>query len=117
VTERVWAVEITDPARDDFEEIIEQTADRFGPEQARIYVDVIWRAVRELRAGPTVLGAKSRKEVGKDHYTLHVGRHGRRGRHFILFKVRMTAPSPTIEVLRFLHDAMDLRRHVPRQND
>jgi toxin ParE1/3/4 len=42
--------------------------------------------------------------------TLHIGRRGRRARHLILFRV---VPDGAVEVLRFLHDAMDLPRYLP----
>jgi toxin ParE1/3/4 len=40
-----------------------------------------------------------------------VAREGRRGRHFVLFRA---GPEQTIEVLRILHDAMDLSRHLSK---
>ena len=45
--------------------------------------------------------------------TLHVARGGRKGRHLILFRIDPTAPTPTIDVLRLLHDAMDIARNLP----
>jgi toxin ParE1/3/4 len=35
---------------------------------------------------------------------------GRRGRHFIMYRA---ASGNVIEVVRILHDAMDLARHIP----
>jgi len=45
-------------------------------------------------------------------YTLHVARHGRRGRHFVVFRVGRESDHGVIEVLRLLHDSMDLQRHL-----
>jgi toxin ParE1/3/4 len=42
--------------------------------------------------------------------TLHVARRGRRGSHFLIYRA---APKSTIEIVRILHDRMDLKRHVP----
>jgi len=71
-----------------------------------------------LRSGPETPGVKRRDEIGKDVCTLHIARDKRRGRHFILFRVRREEQPPRIEVLRILHDAMDLARHLPgRETD
>ena len=56
------------------------------------------------------LGAKARDEIAPGVCTLHVARHGRKGRHFVVFRV---AEGKIVEVLRLLHDSMDLARHVP----
>lgn len=45
--------------------------------------------------------------------TLHVARQGRKGRHLVMFRV---APERVIEVLRLLHDSMDLSRHWPNDD-
>lgn len=42
--------------------------------------------------------------------SLHVARRNRRGRHFILFRA---TEAGQIQVVRILHDAMDLARHIP----
>jgi toxin ParE1/3/4 len=46
--------------------------------------------------------------------TLHVARHGRRGRHFLMYRV---AAERTIEVARSLDDRMDLQQHIAAVND
>ena len=38
---------------------------------------------------------------------------GRKGRHFIMFRTGHDKDRKVIEVLRILHDAMDLPRHLP----
>jgi len=47
----------------------------------------------------------------------HVARGGRKGRHIILFRIGSPAKPPTIDVLRLLHDAMDLPHHVKPGED
>lgn len=44
---------------------------------------------------------------------LHVARNGRKGRHFIMFRVEDIEEENQIDVLRLLHDSMDLERHLP----
>jgi toxin ParE1/3/4 len=82
----------------------------FGDLQARNYADTISAALVGLAAGPTIVGAKQRSELGRGLFTLHVSRGGRNGRHFVLFRVKNQLQ---IEVLRLLHDAMDLKSHLP----
>jgi toxin ParE1/3/4 len=58
-----------------------------------------------------VPGSLARDEVAPGLRSLHAARRGRRGRHVVLDRV---AGGNTIEVVRILHDAMDLPRHLPR---
>ena len=108
-----WIVQLSALAETDYAEIQRWTAERFGADQARAYAATLADALRLLGAGPHVLGGKPRGEIGKDVYTLHVARGGRRGRHFILFRVGEHDGRPAINVLRILHDSMELARHVP----
>jgi toxin ParE1/3/4 len=48
----------------------------------------------------------------KGVFTLHVARHGRRGRHFVAFRIGRIEGREVIDVLRSLHDAMAFPRHV-----
>ena len=50
---------------------------------------------------------------GNDIRTLHVARDGRKGRHFVMFRVGSIDGRDVIDVLRLLHDSMDLERHLP----
>jgi toxin ParE1/3/4 len=71
-------------------------------------------AIRELANGPDVAGSRARVEISSGLRTLHVARHGRRGRHFLLYRV---VGQQAIEVGRIPHDAMELRRHVAFPSD
>ena len=108
-----WRVDLTEPAEADFATIIAWTAEQFGNSQARVYAETLGAALSALRGGPDTLGAKRRDEIGEDLWTLHIARDKRRGRHFILFRVRDNEQPRRIEVLRILHDAMDMARHLP----
>jgi toxin ParE1/3/4 len=110
---RRWRVRLTAAAEDDFRSILLWTATQFGDAQAGVYAETLSSAVEALAEGPSVLGTMSRNDIGKGLFTLHVARQGRRGRHLVLFRVRRDGGEEAIEVLRLLHDAMDLRRHVP----
>ena len=113
---RSWTVRLTAAAEADFEEILRWTVDQFGEAQARIYAETISAALNDLAAGPTIVGASKRDDILKGIFTLHVarkGRKGRKGRHFVMFRVGRAPDREVIEVLRLLHDAMDLQRHLP----
>jgi toxin ParE1/3/4 len=108
-----WTVRLTKTAESDYQSIIAWTLKEFGDLQARIYADTISAALMALAAGPTTVGAKERSEIGKRVFTLHVARDGHKGRHFVLFRVGPGKHQRHIDVLRLLHDAMDLTRHIP----
>lgn len=107
-----WTVRITESADHDIRGAIRWSADRFGLRQAGVYAETLTLAIRELRAGPNLIGVKERNEISKGLLSIHVARHGRRGRHFVTFRV-VDEPARILEVLRVLHDAMDLPRHIP----
>ena len=54
-----------------------------------------------------------RADHGIGPVALHVARQGRRGRHFVMFRVARAPDGNVIEVLRLLHDVLDLQRHLP----
>lgn len=69
-------------------------------------------ALETLSGGPTVIGVKARDDIAKGLFSLHVARAGRNGRHFVMFRIAKEQDDEVIEVLRLLHDSMDLPRHV-----
>ena len=100
-------------AEADFEAITAWTLEQFGHMQAGVYAETLSLAVEALVAGPAQPGIKARPEIGRGLFTLHVARNGRRGRHFVLFRAGANPARRQIDVLRILHDSMDLARHVP----
>jgi toxin ParE1/3/4 len=110
MTERRWRVRLGAAAELDFANILKWTTENFGARQSRVYRDTLVRAIGELADGPDVAGSKARDEIMPGLRTLHVARQGRRGSHFLMYRV---APKSTIEIVRILHDRMDLQRHIP----
>ena len=67
--------------------------------------DTLVQAIGELSEGPDIVGGKARDEVMAGLRSLHVARHGRRGSHCLMYRA---APDETIEIVRILHERMDL---------
>lgn len=108
-----WTVRLTASAEADFRKIVHWSAREFGALQARNYAQTLSLALEALSGGPGIAGVRHREDIGRGLLSLHVARGGRKGRHFVIFRARGEAEGATIEVLRVLHDAMDMPRHVP----
>ena len=108
-----WRIRLTATAEADFRGILRWTEDRFGTMQAREYAQTLALAMAALTEEPALAGVKERADIRKGTYTLHVAREGRRGRHFVMFRVGAGREPHSIEILRLLHDAMDLPQHLP----
>ena len=105
-----WAVRLTDQAAQDVENILDWTLEQFGLRQLEIYTDAINDALEVLNDGPTSAGVRWHPELGEAVATLHVASQGRKGRHLLVFRVNV--PVSVIEVLRILHDSIDLARDL-----
>ena len=109
-----WMVRLGRRAEQDYREILGWTERSFGAAQAQSYAQTISLAVQALAAGPDTPGSKLREEIGPGIRTLHIARNGRKGRHFVVYRV---GGDRTIDVIRLLHESMDFQRHVPSSND
>lgn len=108
----LWVVRLSASAEADYREILRWTVKNFGSAQARTYAGTLVCALQALTAGPAIIGVKDRPEIGSGIRTLHVARNGRKGRHFVMFRVVRDWERKVIDVLRLLHDSMDLERHL-----
>jgi toxin ParE1/3/4 len=112
-----WAVRLSAAAEADLQDILRGTTARIGAAQARTYAATLSSALEALTAGPALVGARVRDEIAEGLFTLHVARAGRKGRHFVMFRVGRDPERKIVEVLRLLHDAMDLPRHLPPMDE
>ena len=110
MTETRWRIRLGDEAKRDFARILKYTKDTFGAQQLAVYRVTLVEALAALEAGADILGSVARDEVLPNLRTLHVARKGRRGRHFIMYRA---THGNVIDVIRILHDQMDLVRHIP----
>jgi toxin ParE1/3/4 len=104
-----WKVRLSAAARRDFAEIIRWTTKAFGEAQARRYGDAISLVLGQLVAGPELPASRARPDLGPQVRVVAIARQGRRSSHLLVY--RNTAASE-LEVVRILHHAMDLVRHV-----
>lgn len=113
---RQWHVRLAQTAEADVEDIICWTTDQFGEKQAQRYAGIISSALKALSEGPATTGVKNRSDILPGLMTLHLSRNRNKGRHFILFRVNKSEGNEIIEILRLPHDAMDLHRHLPKDD-
>lgn len=113
MTARGWEVRLTAAAEADFTEIIRWTTSRFGTHQACAYSKTLRLAIGALAEhGPEIIGAVNRDDIREGLKSLHVARNGRPGRHFVMYRLSEKDAARIIEILRILHDAMDLQEHL-----
>jgi toxin ParE1/3/4 len=112
-----WTIRLAEAAGQDYQAILLWTVENFGRAQARTYAKTLNSALQDLAQGPDVIGARLREDIGPDIHTLHVARHGRKGRHLVVFRISPSPDASIIEVLRLLHDSMDLPRHLTAANE
>jgi toxin ParE1/3/4 len=112
MTEPSWQVFVAQPAKDDFDSIVRWTLRELGADQAATHAVTLGEALVALRSGPRPLGVRRRDDTGAGLMTLHVARNKRRGRHFILVRIRRQQQR-VVEVLRLLHDGMDMACQLP----
>ena len=106
-----WEVRLGSEAGRDLVRIVRRTRETFGLRQADVYAETLRAALMALEDGPDISGSKARDDIRPGYRILHVARGRRRGRHFVMYR----AGDGVIVVLRILHDAMDLARHVPKE--
>jgi toxin ParE1/3/4 len=94
----------------DIEGVLAYTLEQFGERKHQQYKELIAQALADIVANPEAPPAKYRPEIHPDAWTFHIGRSRRRARHFFLYRI---AGDRFIDIGRFLHDSMDLRRHLP----
>jgi toxin ParE1/3/4 len=104
-----WSIRIAQSAQHDMVAILGWTRRQLGTRQAQAYARTLSRALQALGEGPDVAGARQRDDLGQGVRVLHVARQGRHGRHFVVFRI---GGKHGIDVLRVLHDSMDLARHM-----
>ena len=114
-------LDFTQQARADLSEILDHSMEVFGPVARARYETLLEVSILALIRDPLLMGSQARDELNFAIRTYHL-RHGRpwakaRGvtvstpRHFIAYRFDETS----VLIVRILHEAMDLARHLPPQ--
>lgn len=98
---------LSDIAKADIREILRSTRAQFGPLQVPKYRALLSEARKRLRENPGL--GHHREGLPPDWRLFHISQRGRPARHFILYVVN--GAENRIDVLRVLHDAMDIPQH------
>ena len=97
----------TEAAKTDIREVLRYTRARFGALQVPLYRALISSARVRLRQTPSL--GHHREGLPPEARLFHISQPGKPASHLFLYRVN--APERTIEVLRFLHESMD----IPKQ--
>lgn len=108
---------LTRAAQADITSILAWSHSAFGEEARRRYEALITAAIRDAAARHNAVGRTMRRELGEDVFTWHLmqsrthssGGTVHRPRYFLICRY----DGETLVVGRVLHDAMELRRHIP----
>lgn len=106
-------------AETDIVDILEHSEREFGLEARRRYEALLVAALHDISEAPERPGSAPRPELGGDIRSWHLrlsrerarsaSAGVRRPRHLILYTI---VDDVTVGVVRVLHDAMELRRHL-----
>jgi len=118
----VTALRLTASARRDVANALAQSEEQFGRAARQRYRLLLEPALDDLAQDPRRPGVRADAHLPADHrlYPVRLSRArpapaDRVGhpRHVVVFRL----DGPTVEVLRLLHEAMDLPRHLPPGRD
>lgn len=113
------AYRLTHAARADIVAILAWSDGQFGEEARKRYEALIATAIRDVAARTDDVGHIPRPELGERVFSWHLAnsrrrspeRMVRRPRHFLVCR----RDGDVLVIVRVLHDAMDLQRHVDTQ--
>jgi toxin ParE1/3/4 len=99
---------ISRQAWNDLLDVKAYTLEQYGWGQLEEYESLIEEALERIVGDPA--SGKERTELQPGVRSRHIGQPGRRARHSFFYRV---SSDGAVEVIRFLHDAMDFVRHLP----
>lgn len=114
-------IALSPAARRDIGEALTWSQERFGERAARRYADLFKQALHDIAADPERPGSTRRPDLARGVWTYHLffsrdrARSDlgivRKPRHLLIYRRR----GETIEIVRVLHDARDVERHLPEE--
>lgn len=110
---------VSNPARRDIKDVLVWSIERFGDRAAERYRDLIAKAIELVAAEPDRSGSRKRSDLPGDYRLYHLRNCAelartetgvvKEPRHFVVYRPLSGGGS---EIVRVLHDSMDLKRHV-----
>jgi toxin ParE1/3/4 len=107
-------------ARQDIRELLKWSQLRFGERAAARYRALLKQALRDIAADPERPGSHARPDLAPGVRTYHLSYSRNRAkaglgtvnapRHFLIYRRHSET---VVDLLRVLHDARDLERHLP----
>ena len=94
-------------AKRDIVDVIKYTKQRWGTTQAREYANLIEEALVAIASEPQ--RGKSREDICSGILAHHISQRGRPARHILFYRINAKG---IVEIVRFLHDAMDFEQHI-----
>ncbi len=109
---------LSSEAESDIADILAWSHERFGKPARRRYQALIAAAFRDVASRPEGIGSTARPELGAGIFVWHLRLSRRhvpsgvgavhRPRHFVVYR----RAGSVVEIVRVLHDAMELSRHL-----
>ncbi len=118
----VLRLRISASAKADMEDLLEWSDRRFGAAARLRYQALLARALRDVAEDASRVGVRARPELGAGVFSYHLFFSRKRSdvgfvqqpRHLIVGRI---AQSGFADILRVLHDAMEISRHLPEIDD
>jgi len=114
-----YTIRLTAAAYGDIVDILERSEREFGVDARRRHQHLVSVALKDVGDEPERSGSAARPELGSDVRSWHLRMSRERARtvdggvrqprHFILYTI---VDEATVGVLRVLHDAIELHRHL-----
>jgi toxin ParE1/3/4 len=102
---------ISAAARRDIRQALDHSAQHWGSEQRQRYRALIGNGLRAVLNNPEHPASRVRDEILPGVRTYHIAKPGRPGRHLIVYRI---GPDRDVQVIRVLHDRMNLERALAR---
>ena len=118
-----FKIELSDPARDDIQDISQYTQTRYGAKQADAYDHVVRSALDSIREDPFRPGSRDRskdlKQPGLRSYHTSLSNdpaesHVKSPRHLILY---FEPKDDVVVINRIVHESRDIDRHLSPEQD
>lgn len=107
---------LTGPAQNDVGGILDYTEEQFGPAARKRYAALVGAAPIDVAGNPERIGSAALPDIGSDVRIYHLRYSRRRAgtepvrnpRHLLVYRI----DPDRVVVLRVLHDAQDMSRHL-----